>query len=248
MARLPCRTRGEGIFGDLPPPPKGQVTPKKPHLAIEAAEGLHEEGGPAHVQDGRGAPLLPPADAVVEAQQVSEALGVLQGWETPGGPLCTPESEGHPQKSGGRPHKREQGAACRWGPPKSHPCRCGGNPWLPHGHIPPPFPHPGQGSPTQGPPPPPNPGVPNSRSHLSPRGGLGRRLLEQVGDDVIGHVKEFLVDLLILPAVIVAGGGRGGLGGPLKERTEPTKGGGTPRSRPWVWGGGAHAAPKPQRG
>lgn len=29
-------------------------------------------------------------------------------------------------------------------------------------------------------------------------------LLQQVGDDIIGYFKEFLVDLLILPAVVVA--------------------------------------------
>lgn len=49
-----------------------------PHLSLEAAQGLHKEGGPAHVQHRRGAALLPFADAIVESQQVGKALRVLE--------------------------------------------------------------------------------------------------------------------------------------------------------------------------
>lgn len=48
------------------------------HLGIEAAQWLDQVGGPAHVKDGRGAALLPLADAVVEAEQVGKTFRVLK--------------------------------------------------------------------------------------------------------------------------------------------------------------------------
>ena len=52
------------------------------YLSIEAAKGLDQVGGPAHVQDRGRAPLLPLADAIVETQQVSKAFWVLEGGES----------------------------------------------------------------------------------------------------------------------------------------------------------------------
>lgn len=152
----------------------------------------------------------------------------------------------------------ELGGVCQWGPPNSDPSRCGAPPLAPQNTPPkgrthsvyPPHPthplpskHSRKTHPGQDPPPPkdpPNLGVPNSSSHLSPRGGLGRRLLEQVGDDVVGHVEELLVDLLVLPAVIVAGGGQGGLGGHTGLGGLPTKEEGDPKN---LTLGGEHRPP-----
>lgn len=65
-----------GYKGLLFPP----VAPSPaPHLSLEAAQGLHKESGPAHMQHRRGAALLPLADAIIEPKQVGEALRVLEG-------------------------------------------------------------------------------------------------------------------------------------------------------------------------
>ena len=58
------------------------VQASSPHLRIKSAEGLHQEGGPAHVENRSGAALLPLTDPVVEAQQVCKAFRVLEGGES----------------------------------------------------------------------------------------------------------------------------------------------------------------------
>lgn len=54
------------------------------HLGVEAAQRLDQVGGPAHVEDGGGAALLPLADAVVKAEQVGETFRVLKCGERRG--------------------------------------------------------------------------------------------------------------------------------------------------------------------
>lgn len=44
------------------------------HLSFKAAQRLDQVGGPAHMKDWRGTALLPFTDAIIEAQQVGEAV------------------------------------------------------------------------------------------------------------------------------------------------------------------------------